>query len=73
MEMLQVKINNPKAKKILTNLADLNLITISEEEIFPLTRAQKKSISISRKQIKKGEIRSHKSVISEMKRWLKSK
>lgn len=32
METLRIDINNPTAKKLLQNLADLNLITIHREE-----------------------------------------
>lgn len=73
METIQVKINNPKAKRILDELADLKLITISEEEIFNLTPGQRKSIPTSRKQIKNGQFKVHKKVVSQMKQWLKTK
>ena len=73
METIQVKINNPKAKRILDDLADLKLITISKEDAFPLTSSQKKSITISRRQIKDGKYKTHKKVLSEAKGWLKSR
>lgn len=53
--MLQVRILNPRAKRILNDLASLKLIEIKKEEPFQLSAAQKKSIEISRKQIKSGK------------------
>jgi hypothetical protein len=74
METVQIKIINPKAKKLLTDLEDLKLIRISQEnELFPLTDKQKKSIAISRKQVKKGQFKTHDKVIAELRGWLKEK
>lgn len=42
--MLQVKVLNPKAKRILDDLASLKLISIKEESPFLLTTPQKRSI-----------------------------
>lgn len=53
--MLQVRILNPRAKRILNDLASLKLIEIKKEEPIQLSAAQKKSIEISRKQIKSGK------------------
>jgi hypothetical protein len=69
--MLQVKVLNPKAKRILDDLASLKLISIKEESTFTLTPLQKKSIEVSRKQIKAGKFRNNKSVISDLKKWVK--
>jgi hypothetical protein len=69
--MLQVKVLNPKAKRILDDLASLKLISIKEESTFSLTPSQKKSIEVSRKQIKAGKFRNNQSVISDLKKWVK--
>jgi hypothetical protein len=71
--MLQVRILNPKAKKILSDLASLKLIKIEKEEIFELSTAQKKSIEISRKQIKSGKFRNHRAVMTDLKSWVKER
>jgi len=42
--MLQVKVLNPKAKRILDDLASLKLISIKEESTFALTPSQKKAL-----------------------------
>jgi hypothetical protein len=74
METIQIKIINPKAKKLLNGLEDLKLIRISKaEKLFPLTGAQKKSISISRTQIKKGQFKTHDKVINSAREWMKEK
>lgn len=74
METVQVKIINPKAKKLLTGLQDLKLISISKEDkLFPLSDIQKKSISISRKEIKNGEHKSHSRVMKDAREWMKRK
>jgi hypothetical protein len=74
METVQIKIINPKAKKLLTGLEDLRLISISKEDkLFPLTDLQKKSISISRKQIKNGEFKTHDKVMKSAREWMKGK
>lgn len=72
--MLQVKVLNPKAKKILDELEGLKLISIREEEdIFILSRDHKKSIAISRRQIKEGKYKSSKEVISGLRKWAKER
>ncbi len=71
--VLQVKVLNPKAKRILDDLASLKLISIKEESPFPLTSPQKRSIEISRKQIKAGKFRDSHSVISDLRAWMKEK
>jgi signal recognition particle subunit SEC65 len=74
METVQIKIINPKAKKLLTDLEDLKLIRISQQdELFPLTDRQKQSIAISRKQVKKGQFKTHDKVIEELRGWLREK
>jgi len=73
METVQIKIINPKAKKLLNGLEDLKLISISKEEFFPLSDLQKKSISISRRQIKKGQFKKHDKVMADLRKWLKEK
>ena len=74
METVQIKIINPKAKKLLTWMEDLKLISIDiDHKLFPLTDHQKKSIAISRKQIKKGDFKSHKTVIKNAREWMKEK
>lgn len=72
METVQIKIINPKAKKLLSGMEDLKLISINKN-LFPLTELQKKSISISRKQIKKGEVKPHEDVIKNAREWMKGK
>jgi hypothetical protein len=71
--MLQVKILNPKAKRILDDLASLRLISIQKEEPFPLTDAHKKSIEISRRQIKSGQFKENGQVMSGLRSWLSEK
>ena len=74
METIQIKILNPKAKGLLTKLADQKFIQIEEEKkIFSLTTGQKKSIQVSRSQVKEGKFKSHKTVVSDLKKWLKEK
>lgn len=73
METVQIKIINPKAKKLLSRMEDLKLIRINHESLFPLTELQKKSISISRKQIKNGETKAHEIVIKNAREWMKGK
>ncbi len=74
METYQVKILNSKAKDLLVELADKKLIQMDEEKnLFSLTSEQKKSIRVSRSQIKEGNYKSHKSVVSNLKKWLKEK
>lgn len=74
METVQIKIINPKAKKLLSGMEDLKLISINGmENLFPLTGAQKKSIAISRKQIKKGDFTEHHTVMKTAREWIKRK
>ena len=71
--MLHVKVLNPKAKRILDDLASLKLISIKEEPVFKLNPSQKRSIEISRKQVKAGKFRDNQSVISDLRAWIKEK
>jgi ABC-type lipoprotein export system ATPase subunit len=74
METVQVQIINPKAKKLLKGLEDLNVISITKsEKPFELSAGQKKSIAISRKQIEKGQFRPNDKVMKDLKQWLKEK
>ena len=74
METVQIKIINPKAKKLLSGMEDLNLIRINvADNLFPLTDVQKKSIAISRKQIKKGDFKEHGTVMKGAREWIKGK
>lgn len=66
-----MKVLNPKAKRILDDLASLRLISIETAKPFPLTAAQEKSISVSRAQLKKGQFKRNSKVFSEMRLWLK--
>lgn len=45
----------------------------SDQELYPLSDEQKKSIEESRKQIQNGEVISHESVVSEAREWLSKK
>lgn len=45
----------------------------SDQELYPLSDIQKKSIEESRKQIQNGEVLSHESVVSEAREWLSKK
>jgi hypothetical protein len=69
--MLHIKVLNPKAKRILNDLASMRLISIETAKPFPLTVAQQKSITISRAQLKKGQFKRGNKVFSEMRSWLK--
>lgn len=74
METFQIKILNPKAKDVLVELANQKFIQMDEEKnLFKLNSSQKKSITISRAQVKDGKYKSHKTVVSDLKKWLKSK
>ena len=74
METLQIQIINPKAKKLLNGLEDLNLISISKaDKLFPLSVWQKKSIAVSRNQIKKGQFKKHDKVMTDLSQWLNEK
>lgn len=74
METFQIKILDPKGKELPVELADQKLIQINEEKnLFSLTLGQKKSIRVSRTQIKEGNYKSHKTVVSDLKKWLKNK
>ncbi|HPM30496.1 MAG TPA: hypothetical protein PLJ60_09165 [Chryseolinea sp.] len=69
METFQIKILNPKAKDMLIELVDQKLIAMDEEKnLFHLTSSQKKSIRISRTQIKEGKYKLHKTVVSDLKK-----
>jgi hypothetical protein len=52
MNTFRVGILNPKATKLLQDLADLKLITIEEVEEFPLHDWQKKTLDERRKTAK---------------------
>jgi hypothetical protein len=74
METFHVRILKPRAKALLTKLVDQNLIRLEEEkDLFTLTPGQKKSIRVSRTQIKEGKYKPHKTVVSDLKKWIKSK
>ncbi|UXE65286.1 MAG: hypothetical protein KA713_12385 [Chryseotalea sp. WA131a] len=74
METVQIKIINPKAKKLLSGMEDLKLIRINvADNLFPLTDEQKKSITMSRKQIKKGDFKEHGVVMKSAREWIKGK
>jgi hypothetical protein len=73
METVQIKNINPKAKKLLSGMEDLKLISINADNLFPLTNTQKKSIAISRKQIKKGDFKDHEMVMRSAREWIKEK
>ncbi len=64
-------ISRIKASQDLNFLKALQtIIDSSEQELYQLSYDQKDSISTGRRQINKGQISSHESVISEMKEWL---
>lgn len=74
MQTVQVKILKPKAKTLLAELANLKLIKIAEEKpLFKLSKEQKRSIAISRREVKNGQFDTHKTVMSDLKKWLKNK
>ena len=71
METIQIDILNPKAKKLLRNLADLNLIKINKEKEktdfwLDLSDDQKAEVEISRKQVKNGETEDWDSIIKRV-------
>jgi hypothetical protein len=71
MEIIEISILDPKVKKILADLADLDLIELGK--VHKLNSEQRRKISIGRSQIKNGKIKDHKSVISGLEKWLKEK
>ncbi len=75
MESLTIEIINPKAKKLLQNLADLNLISISntssdEEEWDRLTETQRDGILDAIDSINAGKGIPHSEVILKMNKLL---
>lgn len=78
MESLKIEIINPKAKKLLEDLADLNLISIqdvSEEEVDEeawnsLTKEQQEGIFKAMKEIKEGKGIPHEEVMAKFRRKL---
>lgn len=78
MESLTIEILNPKAKKLLEALADMNLISISqdflakddEEEWHSLTKEQQEGIFEAMKSINLGKGIPHAEVISKFKQKL---
>jgi hypothetical protein len=46
---------------------------IKKKELFQLTNLQRKSISISRRQIKRGKFKTHDIAMKELREWLKEK
>jgi predicted transcriptional regulator len=78
MESLKIEIINPKAKKLLEDLADLNLISIqdlSEEEVDEeawnsLTKKQQEGIFKAMKEIKEGKGIPHEEVMAKFRRKL---
>ncbi|MBU2047283.1 MAG: hypothetical protein KJ712_11185 [Bacteroidetes bacterium] len=74
MESLTIEILNPKAKKLLQALAEMNLISISqnflakdEEEWDSLTKEQKEGIFEAINSIKQGNGIPHAEVMSKIK------
>ena len=53
-------------------LAIQTILDSSDKHLYRLSADQKRSIEISREQIKKGKFRSNESVLSDVKKWLKS-
>jgi hypothetical protein len=71
MEVIEVSILDPKVKRILNDLADLDLIQLSKP--YKLSVAQKKNISAGRSQIKQGKSKEHSKVMRDLEKWLKEK
>lgn len=70
MESLTIEIINPKAKKLLQSLVDLNLISISnsssdEEEWDTLTDEQREGILKAITEIENGQGISHEKIVAE--------
>lgn len=53
-------------------LAIQTILDSSDKNVFRLSAEQKRSIAISREQIRKGKFRSNETVLSGVKKWLKS-
>lgn len=77
MESLTIEIINPKAKKLLQDLADLNLIAIpeqktikAEEEWNNLSEQQRQAILDALDTINTGEVTHHNDVISKFRKKL---
>ena len=71
MEVIEISILDPKVKKILDNLEDLDLIQISKP--YKLTVDQKKNIKSGRKEIKEGKFKAHKEVMNGLEKWVSGK
>ncbi len=71
MEVIEISILDPKVKKILDNLADLDLIQISKP--YKLNIEQKKNIKSGRKEIKEGKFKTHIEVMSGLEKWVSGK
>ena len=75
MESITVEILNPKAKKLLENLADLNLISIIKKTVSKknstdwntlLSKTQQNSVLKAVESINKGDGIPHKEVITKL-------
>lgn len=54
-------------------MAIQTILDSSDKNLYKLSAGQKRSIDISREQIRKGKFRNSEAVLSEVKRWLKNK
>ncbi len=64
--MTAVQLRNSLVEKI--NSIDISQI---RQQVFKLNNSQKKSIQISREEIRKGKFISHEDVIKKQAKWLK--
>jgi hypothetical protein len=71
MEIIEISILEPKVKKLLNDLADMELIQLSKS--YKLSAAQKKGIALGRNEIKKGKSKTHAKAMSDLGSWLKGK
>ncbi|WP_036691435.1 hypothetical protein [Pedobacter glucosidilyticus] len=79
MESITIEILNPKVKKLLQNLADLNLIAISQNEGASvdhkqwdlLTNEQQESVFNAMESVKSGKGKPHDEVMDKLKKIYK--
>jgi hypothetical protein len=71
MEIIEISILDPKVKKLLNDLADMELIQLSKP--YKLSATQKKNILIGKNEIKNKKTKTHVRVMRNLESWLKEK
>ncbi len=71
MEIIEISILEPKVKKLLNDMAEMNLIQLSKP--YKLSAAQRKNIVLGKSEIKKGKSKTHAVVMRNLESLLKGK